>query len=265
MQLNATWKSHRVHIAILLVVALGSGLLLISGQRAPKNPDVQAVQPGKIGLVAVAASKVNAAENELARGAQVKAQSNVVTRAASDNDWQFRYGYRLPTRYEQLTESELSRLARQGDGAAAQMLAGLIWNRTGSREEAAKYYEQAIERGSVGAIGELVSMYDTTMNPAVAKHYREKFGRPLEPDLKEAYVWARTATFRGDLDATFAIDRLKNFLTPREVADLESAAFENFATLKARYKQITGNTLLPMDSDAQRRLFSRAAGAGGGE
>lgn len=278
VQLNASEKNHRVRsrdVAISLIIVLASGLLLASWLLTPKEPDmpdatnVRAALPGKANSVTEASNATNASpEVELARNAQAKEKSNAiralnVIRATEDNDWQYQYGYRLPERYEHLTESELLHLVRQGDGAAAQMLASMIWDRTGSREEAAKYYEQAIERGSVGAIAELVSMYDTTMNPAVAKYYQAKFGRPLEPDLQEAYVWARTATYRGDLDATFATDRLKKVMTPKEVAGLESAAFENFMMLKARYKQITGRTLLPMDSDAQRKLFSQAAGAGG--
>ena len=278
MHLNVSEKIRRTRLgktAVFLVVALASSLLLISWLLAPKKSDpldtssARTVFPREAPPVAKAGKEVGTVhENEPVARAQDTAKSNATLapsaiRAVEDIEWQYQYGFRVPERYQRLTESELLRLAHQGDGVAAQMLASKIWERTGSREEAAKYYEQAIERGSVGAIAELVSMYDTTMNPAVAKYYQEKLGRPLEPDLQEAYVWARTATYRGDLDAGFAIDRLRNVLTPKEITTLEQAAFENFIMLKTKYKQITGRTLLPMDSDAQRELFSRAAGVNG--
>lgn len=278
MQFNASEKIRRMRLgnaAIFLAIAVACSLLLISWLLVPKKSDAlntssaRTVLPGKAQPVVDASKGIGTVhENGLIAHAHDKVKPNAAPapnaiHAAENTDWQYQYGFRVSERYERLTESELLRLARQGDGAAAQMLASRIWDRTGSREEAAKYYEQAIERGSVGAIAELVSMYDTTMNPAVAEYYQEKFGRSLEPDLQEAYVWARTATYRGDLDAGFAIDRLKNVLTPKEVATLERAALENFMMLKTRYKQITGRALLPMDSDAQRELFSRAAGADG--
>lgn len=255
----------RVTIILCITAVLGVAVFLITKKAPSENKDIlskENVEGDTFPRVIAPTIAAVAPPAELGLSSAVKRQA-IRSVGETNPSWQYKYGYRVPERYERKSETELAALARQGDSFASQMLAEITWSRTGSREDAAKYYQDAIERGSVGAIGELFVMYAPDMTPGLAQNYQDKFGKSLEPNLNEAYIWARTAMFRGDLNGTFAIERLKDSLTPRQIANLELAALENFLAVKAQYKINTGKELLPMDSDAQRSMFSRAAGAGG--
>lgn len=185
-------------------------------------------------------------ENTLA----VEANSSLPTDTDSYALWQREAGFFRPDRYEAMPAQQLEEMSRAGDRFASQRLGELAWENYSDRDLAVSWLKKSAEQGSVAALSQAAMMFDPDSDALLVKAQQ---GFELEGNRVDAYVWARLAALRGDPDAVFGVQKHAEYLTSKQVTELELLALEEYQLLQKAHFRYFGRGFensFPIDANA---------------